>query len=185
MRGLTALLLAGLLAPRAAAQTTTPSPQLPSSLAPSYVPIPAAARPDLASGLSCPRDEYFDRFTRAMGDLSGHGPPGEPADTASLETRLHRMYEAQCLKDETMGESVARVWRPGRLVIHYNGSFHSDFRMGTAARARRRSKGATMLVVTAMPVGNLDQVNPSKEDRKRADYLLYVLGPLKRDSTGR
>src|ERR1043166_6876074 len=38
MRGLTALLLAGLLAPPAAAQTTTPSPQLPSSLAPSYVP---------------------------------------------------------------------------------------------------------------------------------------------------
>src|ERR1043166_3422011 len=38
MRGLTAMLLAGLLAPPAAAQTTTPSPQLPSSLAPSYVP---------------------------------------------------------------------------------------------------------------------------------------------------
>jgi hypothetical protein len=78
-----------------------------------------------------------------------------------------------------MGESVALAWRPGRLVVHYNGSFHSDFRLGTAARAMQRSSGATLLVVTAMPVPDLDSLKPSKEDRKRADYLLYVLAPPK------
>lgn len=90
-------------------------------------------------------------------------------------TYLTRANAAQCLKDETMGESVARVWRPGRLVVHYNGSFHTDFRLGTAERAQRRVPNASMIVVTALPVANLDRLRPSKEDRKRANYLLYVL----------
>jgi uncharacterized iron-regulated protein len=118
-----------------------------------------------------------------MGDMAGHGP--QPADSTSPHTRMLRMYQAQCLKDETMGESVARVWRPGRLVVHYNGSFHSDYRLGTAARAARRSDGANVVVVTAVPTGDLDRVEPTKEDRKRADYLLYVLGPVKADSARR
>jgi hypothetical protein len=70
-------------------------------------------------------------------------------------------------------------------VVHYNGSFHSDFRLGTAERALRRAGGASMLVVTALPVPNLDGLSPGKEDRKRADYLLYVLAPAKADSAGR
>ena len=56
---------------------------------------------------------------------------------------------------------------------------------GTAESALRRAGGATMLVVTAVPVANLDALAPSKEDRKRADYLLYVLAPAKADSARR
>jgi len=139
--------------------------------------LPAATRAEVAEGISCPEDDYFRKFADAMGDMAGHGPQSGPAEDP--KARMKRMYQAQCIKDETMGESVARAWRPGRLVVHYNGSFHSDFRLGTAARAKRRSNGATLLVVTAVPVTNLDSLKPSKEDRKRADYLLYVLAPAK------
>lgn len=131
----------------------------------------------------CPEDDYYDKFAAVMGDMSQHGPSGASADDG--KARLLRIYQAQCVKDETMGESVARAWRPGRLVVHYNGSFHSDFRLGTAERALRRAGGATMIVVTALPVAKLDGLEPSKEDRKRADYLLYVLAPVKADSTSR
>lgn len=141
--------------------------------------LPAATRSEVAEGISCPEDDYFRKFAAAMGDMAGHGPQSGP--TEDPKARMKRMYEAQCIKDETMGESVARAWRPGRLVVHYNGSFHSDFRLGTAERALRRSNGASLLVVTAMPVANLDSLKPSKEDRKRADYLLYVLAPAKAD----
>src|ERR1043166_5665436 len=61
MRGLTALLLAGLLAPPAAAQTSTPSPQLPSSLAPSYVPHRAYAT----------RHKRFTDFETLVATVSG------------------------------------------------------------------------------------------------------------------
>jgi uncharacterized iron-regulated protein len=144
--------------------------------------VAAAVRSNGAARLACPEDDYYRKFAAAMGDMSGHGPSAGAEDG---RTRMTRMYQAQCLKDETMGESVARAWRPGRLVVHYNGSFHSDFRLGTAERARERAGGAVMLVVTALPVANLDSLAPSKQDRKRADYLLYVLKPARADSASR
>lgn len=145
--------------------------------------LPPARRATAAERLACPEDDYYERFVVVMGDMSQHGPSTAPVEDG--RARLQRMYQAQCVKDETMGESVARAWRPGRLIVHYNGSFHSDFRLGTAARALTRAGGATMIVVTAVPVLNLDRLAPSKEDRKRADYLLYVLAPAKADSASR
>jgi uncharacterized iron-regulated protein len=139
-------------------------------------------RQRVAASIACPEDEYFEKFRTVMGDMSSH-QPGTSADSAG--TRLLRIYQAQCIKDETMGESVARAWRPGRLVVHYNGAFHSDFRLGTVDRARQRTNGAEVLVVTAVPVADLDRLEPSKEERKRADYLVYVLAPVKADSAGR
>jgi uncharacterized iron-regulated protein len=137
--------------------------------------LTALTRANAAESLGCPEDRYYRNFVKVMGDLASHGPA--PLDGEGPQLRMTRMYQAQCLKDETMGESVARVWRPGHLVVHYNGSFHSDFRLGTAERAQRRVPNASMIVVTALPVANLDRLRPSKEDRKRADYLLYVLAP--------
>ena len=145
--------------------------------------VAASMRPNAAAQLDCPEnDEYHKKFAAVMGDMSAHGPSAAGDDG---RIRLSRMYQAQCLKDETMGESAARAWRPGRLVVHYNGSFHSDFRLGTAARALKRTHHATMIVVTAIPVTNLDDLAPSKQDRKRADFLMYVLGPAKADSASR
>jgi len=142
-----------------------------------------ASRTAIADQLACPEDDYYRKFVAVMGDLSAHGPA--PANGDTPKARIDRMYQAQCVKDETMGESVARVWRPGRLVVHYNGAFHSDFRLGTAERALRRIPGARLAVVTAVPVKELDRLRPSKEDRKRANYLLYVLAPEKADSAAR
>jgi uncharacterized iron-regulated protein len=144
--------------------------------------LPPARREQIAGAIACPDDDYFDRFRAVMGDMSSHGSAGS-ADSA--RGRLERMYHAQCVKDETMGESVARVWRPGHLVVHYNGAFHSDFRLGSAQRARQRARDADLLVITALPVSDLDRIKPTKEDRGRADYLLYVLAPIRADSTRR
>ena len=137
----------------------------------------------VAANIACPEDEYFEKFREVMGDMSSHQPGTGGADSSAA--RLLRIYHAQCIKDETMGESVARAWAPGRLVVHYNGAFHSDFRLGTVDRARQRAEDARALVVTALPVADLDRLEPSKEERKRADYLIYVLAPAKADSAGR
>ena len=129
-----------------------------------------------AAALECPLDDdYAKSFSEVIRAMPSHGPP--PASPAEATDRIHRMYFAQCLKDETMAESIARAWQPGRLVVHYNGSFHSDFRRGTAARVRRRLPDAKTSVLTVVPVANLDTVDPASSERKRADYLIYVLKP--------
>ena len=129
-----------------------------------------------AAELQCPLgDDYYKRFVEAMGEH----PTGTSGTAGTSGTE--KFYYAQCLKDETMGESVANAWRAGAtggkrpLVVHFNGAFHSDFHEGTAARAARRLPGKRVLVLSVLPVEKLDGLAPQKPDRKRADYLVYTL----------
>jgi uncharacterized iron-regulated protein len=137
--------------------------------------LPADQKAFLAADLQCPRDAYFDRFAKTM---SGH-PMGEGPDAAAAQAAtIERYYYAQCLKDEVMGESIARTASgpgDGPLVVHYNGAFHSDFGLGAAERARRRLPGSRIAMISILPVESLDGLEPSAEDRERADFLIYTL----------
>ncbi len=139
--------------------------------------VSAAERGFLAQQFTCPTDDYFKRFTEAMGGHPGDNAP--KMDAAMIE----RMYQAQCVKDETMAESIAKAAQaaPNALVIHYNGAFHSDFRLGTAARTKQRLPKANIKIVSALPVENLDSISGDKE-RKRGDYLLFTLKPVKKET---
>ena len=126
----------------------------------------------IAEKFSCPTDDYFKRFKESMGEHPGDNSP--KMDPAMLD----RMYQAQCVKDETMAESITTAAQasPQALVIHYNGAFHSDFHLGTAARAKQRLAKSNVKVVSAIPVENLDSVTPDTE-KKRGDYLIFTLKP--------
>jgi uncharacterized iron-regulated protein len=136
--------------------------------------LPDADRRLVARELECPFDEYFDRFAKSMDDH-----PGAATQTAEEQrAAIERYYWSQCVKDETMGESIAagveRRTSSGP-VVPYNGSFHSDFSLGTAARVRRRLPGRRIVVLSILPVGSLDRLSPSGEDLQRADYLVYTV----------
>jgi uncharacterized iron-regulated protein len=136
--------------------------------------LPAAERGFVAEQLDCPRDAYWERFRGVMGDMSGHGTPMTPEQAATM---VWRTYEAQCVKDETMGESIAAAHaKAGALVIHANGAFHSDYRLGTVDRAKRRAPKAKIGVVSFIPVPDLDTAN-GKPQRKIGDYIVFTLAP--------
>src|SRR5690606_2583432 len=86
--------------------------------------LTSAERLHVARDLECPFDAYFERFADAM---NRHPMPG--AEKQSDEERRatsERYYFAQCVKDETMAESIVReVEREGRTpgpVVHYTGA---------------------------------------------------------------
>ena len=117
-----------------------------------------ADRATFARELKCPTDDdYYKRFGEAMGGHQG-------SDTSLF-------YYAQCMKDETMAESIAEAYAaaaasgPRPLVVHFNGAFHSDFTEGTAARAIRRLPGKRVVVITMMPEATLDAIAPDATDR--------------------
>ena len=119
-----------------------------------------------AREVQCPTSgDYYQRFGEAMG---GH------------EGANANFYFAQCVKDETMGESVATAFQKnatGRVtIVHVNGAFHSDFGEGTADSARRRMPGRRIAVVSMLPVDDLDTTKPDDDDFKRADYLVFTIG---------
>ncbi len=127
-----------------------------------------------AADLQCPTgdDEYYRKFLEAMGTH-----PDASAD---------KFYFAQCVKDETMGESIAQSYAIGSiggkrpLILHVNGAFHSDFHYGTASRTQRRLPGKRIAVVTVVPVADISTPTPDATERRRGDYLVYTPAPIKK-----
>lgn len=139
--------------------------------------LKSAEAPLVARDLQCPADAYFERFVAQMNQ---HPAPGSDKWTEEQKRDTNeRYYLAQCLKDETMAESIASAFerqggRPG-TIVHYNGSFHSDYGTGVGERVRRRLPGRRVAIVTMLPVENLDALEPDSDDLKRAEYLVYTL----------
>lgn len=138
--------------------------------------LSAADRKFAATDLQCPHDEYFTRFVETMGT---HPAAGSGSGSSAADSTTERYYWAQCVKDETMAESIASAFaklegRPG-AVVHFTGAFHSDYGEGTGERVRRRLAGRRVTTVTVIPVESLDDLSPDGDDLKRADYLVFTI----------
>lgn len=136
--------------------------------------IAAADRPFIAADNQCPHDAYYQKFAGVMGGASQH--TGTPGDTAAARATLNRYYQAQCVKDEAMGESIVRAMDrsgAGTILLHVNGAFHSDNRLGTVNSAVRRKPSANVVVLTAVPVADPRTANPT-EHREKADYVIFT-----------
>jgi uncharacterized iron-regulated protein len=136
--------------------------------------LTAAERAWAARDIQCPDDAYRARFMETM---RGHGSGGAaPAPGDTLPTAVAtRFYLAQCTKDETMAESIVEARRrwPNALIVHYDGAFHSDFRLGTVSRVQRRLPDLKALVITAVPV--VDQGTATLATHGgRADYIIFT-----------
>jgi uncharacterized iron-regulated protein len=131
----------------------------------------------LARAVQCPLDSYFARFSETM---NAHPAPGaEKKSEEEKRATTERYYLSQCIKDETMAESIVAAYerqagRPG-AIVHYNGAFHSDFHAGVAERVRRRMPGQRVATVSMLPVLDIDTVAPKGEDLSRAEYLVYTV----------
>jgi uncharacterized iron-regulated protein len=140
----------------------------------------------VAAQFQCQFDDYFKRFTEAMSSHpAGDAKPNEKKDekkVAEEKAMVERFYFAQCMKDETMAEAISaaipapNASQPKNVIVHYNGAFHSDYKLGTAARVIRRSPKAKVKIVSVVPVENLDSIN-TDEYRKRGDFIIFCLKP--------
>ena len=126
--------------------------------------------PFLPRATTAPMDRYWELFAETM---KGH--PG-------AEGATERMYKAQCAKDDAMAESIADYLasNPHRqpLVIHCNGTFHSDYGLGTAARVSSRVPLAQSVIISMVAANEVATADVSS-DRKKAHYLLIVPAPPK------
>lgn len=134
--------------------------------------LPEVDRARVARDLQCPLDTYFDRFAKSMGS---HPAPNQSAE--EKQAMAERYYWSQCVKDETMAEAIAEAAarQESKRVVHYNGAFHSDFGLGTAERTKRRLPGTRVVIISILPVPDLDTLQPAGEDLQRADYLVYTV----------
>jgi uncharacterized iron-regulated protein len=141
--------------------------------------LAAPERELVARDIACPRDAYYERFADQMKGHSAGGGPPSAADSSAMRRMTDRFYEAQCVKDETMAESIVAAMAAageGALVLHVDGAFHSDYGLGTAARVVRRRPGIRTAVISAVPVDSLATASPASFTA-RGVYVILTRKP--------
>lgn len=134
--------------------------------------LTASERLAAAREHACPADDYHARFLESMQSHPGANAAGDTLPTATAE----RFYLAQCMKDETMAESIvdAKLAAPrGAIVVHFTGAFHSDYAQGTVARIKRRQPKWTVAVVAAVPVADPAKA-PIAPQSGTADFVIFT-----------
>ena len=104
---------------------------------------------------------------RTMQDMVGHD-----FDADSLE----RYYQAQCIKDDTMAESIviALDYYKKRPLIHFNGAFHSRSFLGTADRLQEALPRLKIAVITPVFSEDWQKLKPAAELLAQGSYLLLM-----------
>jgi uncharacterized iron-regulated protein len=132
---------------------------------------------------TAPEDDYWDAFQEAMKE-GAHGAPktgAKPETADEANARLHRYYEAQCLRDDTMAESIVdhlreRETKGSRpLCVLVCGRQHSDFGRGVVARIRSRMPELTVRVLSAQTVPDLAD-GMYATPKTMADHVILVEG---------
>ena len=125
----------------------------------------------------CPHDRYFELFTESMGNHSAGNGPASAGDVEAARVITQRFYEAQCVKDEAMAESISRAFLNGGRrtpVVHVNGAFHSDYGLGTAERVKRRVPDAKLVIITAVPTADIASPDVAAYS-SRGDFIVFTL----------
>jgi uncharacterized iron-regulated protein len=104
---------------------------------------------------------YFLKFTETM---------GEPA-----HANIKNIYYAQSLWDATMAYSIYECWKREKSVkiLHLNGRFHSDEKLGTFTQLQRKNKKLRLLNISCFAAEDFIQPDWSKYE-KLGDYILIT-----------
>lgn len=79
---------------------------------------------------------------------------------------------AQAIKDATMAYFSLRAWQPGKLLIHYNGAYHSDNYEGIMWYLQQANPALRIATITT--VSQKDISTLEKEHLGRADFIICV-----------
>ena len=80
--------------------------------------------------------------------------------------------KAQASKDATMAHFISKNTGKGKLFLHYNGSYHSDFNEGIQWYLNKYSPGLTRSSITTVLQKDLSSLE--KEYLNSSDYIIVV-----------
>ena len=125
-----------------------------------------AGDPFAAMRVDTNQDRYWELFRAAMGEHAG-----------ASQANMQRMFAAQCLKDDTMAESIVlyldRKGRDAPQVVHLCGRFHSDYGLGTVSRLLRRRPELEVAIVSTVPTERVGR-ELDRAELELADFLWVV-----------
>lgn len=118
-----------------------------------------------------PDGEYRERFFAQMTEMGKTGTMPVSPD------KLENYYRAQCLKDDTMAESIAnyRQAHPEYKIIHYQGDFHSKWRLGVVEKLQLLQPDLRIAVITPVYLeDSADIPDLLKQHQQAGDWIVFV-----------
>jgi uncharacterized iron-regulated protein len=103
-------------------------------------------------------DPELPGYKNMMAMMAGHGTPNMP--------------KAQALKDATMSYFILKNWAPGKLFIHYNGSYHSENYDGIVWYLKQANPALKIATVTTVSQKDIHRL--LAENKNKADFIICV-----------
>lgn len=103
-------------------------------------------------------DAELPGYKKMIEMMGGHGGENLP--------------KAQALKDATMAHFILKYHRPGTLLIHYNGAYHSDYYDGINWYLKRQNPTLKIVTISTVSQKNIHQLE--KEHLGKADFIICV-----------
>ncbi len=132
--------------------------------------IPAADKQYLPRIHKAGSDAYRTRFAAAMAAMTGkNGGMVVPPE------RVQPMFMAQCLKDDTMAESIFEYMaaHPGVVVYHVQGEFHGENRLGVVEKLQWLNPQLHIGVIDTIHYdGTSDPAAVTKDRHEAGDFLI-------------
>jgi len=125
--------------------------------------------------LDLENEKYKAKFMSFIKEAGrSHGQTSDVATKRQMNT-----YAAQLLRDTTMAESIASALEtyPDHQIVHLNGSFHSDGRLGTVGVLETTVPEVKASVVSPLMVDKIDIETISQEQFNQGEFL-YLLKEL-------
>ena len=86
---------------------------------------------------------------------------------------MKNLPKSQAVKDATMAYFINKNLKKGNKLIHYNGSYHSDYKQGTVWYFQKLNPKAKVVNITTALSDSKD-LNINDSELERADYIIIV-----------
>ncbi len=134
-----------------------------------YLPQKIHTIDDLPNETDKYKELFFERMEFLQNQMQSRPMSSKP------KMMLDNLFLAQCIKDDTMAESIYLFNQeyPEKQVIHFNGSFHSDYFLGTVERLQALNSD---LKITVIAPHIQDQNNPhiSEEILSKGQFVIIL-----------
>lgn len=117
-----------------------------------------------------PEGDYKKAFYATMQNMDEH----------AMDNSLELLYQAQCLKDDTMAECIVRALdlKPDARIIHFNGDFHSHNFLGTVTRVKAAKPKLKLAVITPIYKTDWQTAKPTPDEKQAGTYLIFLPEPV-------
>ena len=80
--------------------------------------------------------------------------------------------KAQAIKDATMASFIQANYTEGKLFLHFNGSYHSDFFEGIMWYLKKKNPDMRILTISTVEQDDIGKL--STDNIMAADYIICV-----------